>query len=342
MDSVGAGLGAGKRVKKSMRQPGSAASTRVRRTGAYAVCFAVFQILVFGVCFHLGRPSWYALFLPVSVMLTVAGLRREVFATVMATAGSLLLVAVGLPLVMFIARQDPSLVWQEAQDPAVHRTLYLAVYAPFLAALVALGLGVPLGLTLARGFPGSSVVQSLVDLPLVVPHSVAGLMVLFAFGQEGMFPDLKVLGTLLGMVLALIFVSSPYAVNGARQAFEAVPRRLEYAARVHGAGSARTFFRVSLPMAWRGVLVGGVLAWARAVSEFGAVAIVAYSVSFFFPFAGHRVVSQHAPVFIYNTYLAGSLARAGAVGVLLLIISAIVFLLIRWLMAGSDYMARFS
>src|SRR5699024_3032590 len=278
------------------------------------------QLFVFSVCFHFGHPTWYAVFMPISVLVSVALMRREVFVTVVATVGSLLLVAIGLPLVMFVARQDPSLVWEKALDPAVQRTLYLAVYAPLLAALVGMGLGVPLGLTLARGFPGASVVQSLVDLPVVVPHSVAGLMVLFAFGEGGMFPDLPVLGTLVGMVLAMIFVGSPYAVNGARQAFEAVPRRLEYAARVHGASSGKTFFRVSLPLAWRGVLVGGVLAWARAVSEFGAVAIVAYSVSFFYLFAGHGVVSQLAPVFIYITYMSGRLAMSGAVSELLLIL----------------------
>ncbi|TKX51966.1 sulfate ABC transporter permease, partial [Halorubrum sp. SS7] len=75
----------------------------------------------------------------------------------------------------------------------------------------------------------------------------------------------------------------------------------------------------------------GVLAWARAVSEFGAVAVVAYSVEFFYPFAGEKVTAQHAPVFVYNTYLQGGLEESGAVAFLLLAVSAAIFLLVRYL-----------
>ncbi|TKX83757.1 sulfate ABC transporter permease, partial [Halorubrum sp. SS5] len=85
------------------------------------------------------------------------------------------------------------------------------------------------------------------------------------------------------------------------------------------------------PLAVRGMITGGVLAWARAVSEFGAVAVVAYSVEFFYPFAGEKVTAQHAPVFVYNTYLQGGLEESGAVAFLLLAVSAAIFLLVRYL-----------
>jgi molybdate/tungstate transport system permease protein len=168
-----------------------------------------------------------------------------------------------------------------------------------------------------------------VDLPLVVPHSVAGIIVLFGFGPRGAFPRLSVLGTLIGAVLAMTFVSAPFAVNSTRDAFESMDPRIEYAARIHGAGPFDTFRRISLPLAARGVLTGGVLAWARAVSEFGAVAIVAYSISFFYPPAGQVVRSAHAPVFIYQEYLTGSLETSGAVAFLLLAVSVAIFLVVR-------------
>jgi molybdate/tungstate transport system permease protein len=79
------------------------------------------------------------------------------------------------------------------------------------------------------------------------------------------------------------------------------------------------------------MVTGGVLAWARAVSEFGAVAVVAYSVEFFYPLEGGRVTAQHAPVFVYNTYLQGGLAESGAVAFLLLAVSAVIFLIVRYL-----------
>ena len=182
---------------------------------------------------------------------------------------------------------------------------------------------------LAKGFPGSAVVQSFVDLPLVVPHSVAGIVILFGFGRGGAFPRLSILGTMVGAVLALAFVSAPFAVNSARQAFESLDPRVEHAARIHGSSPLGTFLRVSLPLSARGILSGGVLAWARAVSEFGAVAVVAYTVRFFYPPAGEAVQSAHAPVFIYQTYLTGSLAESGAVSFLLLVVSIAIFLVIR-------------
>ena len=288
------------------------------------------QLLAFAAAYAVGMPTLYAVFLVVSAAALGVASREGTFGIAMATVGSVLLVALGLPLFLFIARQSPSLVAEKAMDPNVHRVLYLGVYAPFLAAAASLVFGVPLAYHLARGFPGQELVESLVDLPLVVPHSVAGIIILFGFGKGGAFPQLSVLGTLPGMVLALAFVSAPYAVNASREAFESVDDRLEYAARIHGATPWETFRRVTGPLAVRGMVTGGVLAWARSVSEFGAVAVVAYSVEFFFPLEGSRVVAQHAPVFVYNTYLQGGLDESGAVAALLLAVSAGIFLLVRW------------
>ncbi|MFB6301679.1 MAG: ABC transporter permease [Haloferacaceae archaeon] len=293
--------------------------------------FVVGQALAFAAAYAVGRPTWYAYFAVGSAAVIAYALDGSSFTVATATAGSLLLVALGLPLFMFVARQTPALVVEKALAPEVHRVLYLGVYGPLLAALLSLLLGVPLAHRLAAGFPGQPLVESLVDLPLVVPHSVAGIIVLFGFGRGGAFPRISVLGTMVGMVLAMTFVSAPYAVNAAREAFEAIDDRLEYASRVHGADEWETFRRVTGPLAVRGAITGGVLAWARAVSEFGAVAVVAYSVQFFYPVAGETVTAQHAPVFVYNTYLQGGLEESGAVAFLLLAVSAVLFLVVRYL-----------
>ena len=267
-----------------------------------------------------------------------------------ATLGTVLLIAVGLPLAGFVARQEFGVVAEKLVQPEVHRMLYLSMYGPLLAALFTLAFGVPLAYLLARGFPGQSLVESLVDLPLIVPHSVAGLLILFGFGEGAAFPSLPILGSMPGLVLAMVFVSAPFAVNLAREAFETIDHRLEYAARIHGASRWEAFRRVDLPLAARGILTGGVMAWARAVSEFGAVAVVAYNVEFFYPSANAlgkiartwnpldpstwelpSQTAQHAPVFIFNTYTAGSLAESSAVGFILLSISVLIFLLVRWL-----------
>ncbi|NEU55511.1 ABC transporter permease [Halorussus sp. MSC15.2] len=322
----------------------TAAGTPAPRVGTGTAVLAVVsvQLVAFAAALAVGYPGAYAGFAVLSAGAIAAYRNRGAFGVLAATLGTTLLVALGLPLLMLVARQDPALVAEMAADPAVQRALYLSVYAPLLAAIASVALGVPLALVLARGFPGQQLVESLVDLPLVVPHSVAGLAILFGFGKGGAFGGVKftipvveftfeftVLQTMLGMVLAMTFVSAPFAVNAAREAFESVPTRVEWAARTLGANRFETFRRVSAPLAWRGVLTGGVLAWARAVSEFGAVAIVAYSVEFFYLPEGRSLSAQHAPVFIYNTYLSAGLDRSGAVATLLLALSAVVFLLVR-------------
>jgi molybdate/tungstate transport system permease protein len=305
---------------------------------AFALAYAAGSLLglVAGVDVSgVGHPIRYVGYVALGTAGAVLSLEEGGFTVTTATLGSVLLVALGLPLILFVARQSPALVVETALDSEVHRVLYLGVYGPLLAALASLLFGVPLAHLLARGFAGQQFVESLVDLPLVVPHSVAGIIVLFGFGRGGAFPGFPVLGTMVGLVLALAFVGAPYAVNASREAFETIDDRLEYAARIHGANRWETFRRVTAPLAVRGIVTGGVLAWARAVSEFGAVAVVAYSVSFFYPPAGRTVTAQHAPVFVYNTYLQGGLAESGAVAFLLLVVSAVIFLVVRYVTDGN-------
>ena len=290
--------------------------------------------LLFGVA-EIQFPLWFAAYALFAILGGAVVVQDGGFLVGMATTGSLLVAALGLPLLLFVARQRPALVIEKALDPGVHQVLYLGVMGPLVAALLSLAFGVPLAYVLAEGFAGQQLVESMVDLPLVVPHSVAGLLILFGFGSGGLFPGLPVLGSMIGMILAMTFVSAPYAVNTAREAFEAIDTRLEYASRIHGAGQWQTFRRVVAPLAVRGMITGGILAWARAVSEFGAVAVVAYSVSFFYPFSGESVTAQHAPVFVYNTYLQGGLEQSGAVAFLLLAVSAVIFLLVRYLTDDS-------
>jgi molybdate/tungstate transport system permease protein len=292
----------------------------------------------------LAGSLWIVIAGPVVLTATVGVGEAEWTWVAAATLGTVLLIALGLPLALFVARQNLATVIETVRSSEVHLMLFLSVYAPFLAAAVTLLFGVPLARLLARGFPGRSLVESLVDLPLVVPHSVAGLLVLFGFGEGAAFPDLSILTSMAGMVLAMVFVSAPFAVNIAREAFEAVDEDVERAARIHGASRWETFRRVEFPLAARGVLTGGVMAWARAVSEFGAVAVVAYNVDVLVP--GLRFTnwngllpvdwvsvgtSQHAPVFIFNEYTTGGLVESSAVGFVLLAVSVVIFLLVRWL-----------
>lgn len=313
-----------------------AVTTRVRRW-SLALAVITVQVVAFAAAFALEQPTAYAAFAVLSAAILALGSGRGVFETLLAVFGTVLLLALGLPILMIVARQDPGLVLQKAASEDVQRALYLSVYGPLLSALLVTALGVPVAYLLSRGFTGQQFVESLIDLPLVVPHSVAGLAVLFAFGKGAAVPWMPVLGTLWGMVVAMSFVSAPFAVNAAREGFESIDRRVEQAARSLGASQFETFRRVHLPLAFRGVFTGGLLAWARSVSEFGAVAIVAYNVrNVSLPGLGEAAYTQTAPVLIFNVFTSQSLADSGAVAVLLLALCTLIFLVVRWVVYDSD------
>jgi molybdate transport system permease protein len=163
-----------------------------------------------------------------------------------------------------------------------HVTLFTLGVA-LLSTLLILPPGVALGWLLARRrWPGKAVVETLVALPLVIPPVATGLILLKLFGRRGPLGLLvqhvfgvEIVFTWKAVVLATAVMSFPLLVRSARVAFEEVPQRLEGVARTLGAGPWRTFFTISLPLARRGLLAGGVLAFARALGEFGATVMIA-------------------------------------------------------------------
>ncbi len=164
----------------------------------------------------------------------------------------------------------------------IHVTLFTLGVA-LLSTLLILPPGVALGWLLARRrWPGKAVVETLVALPLVIPPVATGLILLKLFGRRGPFGRLaqevfgvEIVFTWKAVVLATAVMALPLLVRSARVAFEEVPSRLEAVARTLGAGPWRVFFTITLPLARRGLLAGGVLAFARALGEFGATVMIA-------------------------------------------------------------------
>ncbi|MGH6968765.1 MAG: ABC transporter permease, partial [Stellaceae bacterium] len=219
--------------------------------------------------------------------------------------GGLLLAFILLPLVQLFAAQTAGTMLQVARQADVRDALALSVAASLLTALVAGVFGVPLAYLFARNdFFGKSAIAAIVDLPLTVPHTVAGIALLMVFGRHGViggpaetFLGVQFWGTLAGIVVAMLFVSVPYTVNAARIAFEGVDPRLEMVARTLGMGPWRVLWLVTLPLAWRSIATGLTLTCARAISEFGAVVILVY-----YPMT--------APVKIYQLFLRFGLNEA--------------------------------
>ena len=248
--------------------------------------------------------------------------------------GGLLLVSIVAPLVALAALQSPAQLLQSAADREVRAAILLSLAAAAITAFLGALLGFPLAYVLARGrFAGKRVIEAIVDIPLVVPHTVAGIALLVIYGREGLFGaalnaafGLRFWGTLAGVVVAMLFVSSPFAVNAARLGFESVDPRLEKAARTLGAGAWRVLATVTLPLAWRSLLTGMTLTFARAISEVGAVIILAY-----YPMT--------APIKIYELFLSFGLREAAGAALLVLLLVLVLFLLLRYLAYGRELRA---
>ena len=250
-------------------------------------------------------------------------LRARTFTALFAVSGALLLLFLALPLVAMVAAQRPVTLLEAFAEAEVRSALWISVSAAALSTILALVFGVPLAYLLARrDFPARAAVQALIDMPVVVPHLVAGIALLTVLGPRGVIGGaagrigLDFVDALPGTVAAMLFVSAPFVVNAARSGFEAVNPRLENVSRSLGAGPFQTFLRVSVPLARQSIISGAVMSWARAVSEFGAVLVIAY-----YPRTG--------PTLIYERFTGFGLHSSRPVAVGLLLICLVLFIALR-------------
>jgi len=214
--------------------------------------------------------------------------RAEPWLVVASAASSLAILFLFLPLAALFTMFDPRIFAKVfLYNPVFYRVARAAMLTTFEASGLAVALnaclGIPLAYILARKrFRGRGVIESLVDVPLLLPHTVAGIAVLCAFGHAGLLaPITKPLGiyiedTFLGIVLAMAFVSAPIMIDTAKVGFASVDPELEMVARSLGASPSRVFASITLPLAIRSIAAGAILSWARALSEVGAILIVAY------------------------------------------------------------------
>ena len=249
--------------------------------------------------------------------------RGTAFAALLALCAGISLTFLAIPIIALFAEAPLGEIPGLFSDPVVREILGVTVRTNLIANALILGFGTPTAYLLAtRRFPGRALAVTLVELPLVLPPAVAGIGLLAAFGAGGLLGDsLAEAGIVIpftewAVVLAVTFVASPFYVRQAIAAFEAVDPRLPGAARTLGAGPARTFLRVSLPLAAGGLAAGWVLAFARGVGEFGATIM----------FAGNVPgVTQTLTLGIYEQ-LESDFDLALAIGVLLVVLSAAILL----------------
>jgi molybdate transport system permease protein len=240
--------------------------------------------------------------------------------TLLTTAAlALALTFLTLPVVAIFVHTGPDDLVSSLGDDAALDALRLSLETSAIALALVVLVGTPAAYLLAtRRFRGKALVTTLIELPLVLPPAVAGIGLLAALGPKGLVDAGLVLET-AGVVTALTFVSAPFYVRGAQAAFAAVDPALLEASRTLGAGAARTFARVAVPVARSGLLAGAALAWGRALGEFGATLMFAGS---------FRGVTQTAPLAIYERF-GTDFTSALALAAVLVAVSLAVLLSVR-------------
>jgi len=242
---------------------------------------------------------------------------------ILAGLGACLVLFVVGPLLRLLLESSPRHLAEAIQDPELRASIALTVATATAATLLGALLGIPLAYLLARrSFPGRRIVQGIIDLPVVIPHPVAGIALLLFLGRRSTVGGilshigLEFVSHVPGIVAAMLFVSVPILVSGAREAFRGVDPQLERVARTLGDTAWGAFRRVTLPLAGRGILAGSILAWARSVSEFGSIVILTYN-------------PKVASIFIFDRFTAFGLPAAVPAAVILLLVALAVFLLVR-------------
>jgi molybdate/tungstate transport system permease protein len=245
-----------------------------------------------------------------------------------AVMGSFLVLFIFIPILNLMVSSNPSSIIANLQDSEVIKSIFVSVYSALIATIIALLFGVPLAYILARhNFAGKGLIESIIDVPIVIPHTVSGIALLLVFTSGGVlglpFSKLGIIFTdaIPGVVIAMLFVSSSFVVNSAREGFESIDPRMENVARTLGSGTLRTFFVITLPLALRSIAVGSIMCWARAISEFGAIIIIAY-----YPLA--------APTLIYQRFVNFGLSDSTPVAVILISLCLVLFIAVRVLIRG--------
>lgn len=257
-------------------------------------------------------------------------IRVEPLSLLFAALGGVVLLFIAAPLInMFLSCSLPELA-ETVKDAEVQSSIWLTLWTSMAATVLFATAAIAFSYLLARkDFPLKGLVTAVIDLPIVIPHSAAGIALLGVLCRSSLLGraagkmGFSFVGSSAGIMVAMAFVSIPYLINSARDGFLAVDERLEKAALNLGASPLRVFLTISVPLAWRPIVSGLILMWARGMSEFGAVLIIAY----------HPMIT---PVLIYERFGAFGLKYAQSVAVLFIAVCLVFFIVLRLLVGRKQ------
>lgn len=243
--------------------------------------------------------------------------------------GAIIFLFMFLPVInVILATSHPDLIGA-FMNKEVQYSIILSFYTAAIATIAAFIFGTPLAYILARKeFPLKKVVDSAIDIPILLPHTVAGIALLTLFGEHGPLGaiflqfGIRFIDTIFGIIIAQLFVSAPFYIKTVRESFKEIDPKYYNVARTLGASPSKAFLEIEFPLVFHSIITGGILCWARAISEFGAVIILAY-----YP--------PIAPVLIYQYFVLYGLRAVLPITSVLIILTLIIFAIIKYIQSKS-------
>ena len=255
----------------------------------------------------------------------VAGLHGRLFAASMLVFVGLFVLALLAIFVADVSYTGRQAVGEVLRSPEIRAALWLSLWTTTTTTAIGLLFAVPMGYALSRyRFPGHAVVDSIVDLPIILPPLVVGLSLLVFF-QTGLGHWIEERGMKFvfqrkGIILCQLLVSASFGIRAIKLTFDGIDPRIEHVAMTLGCTRAGAFFRVALPMARRGIIVGGILIWTRAFGIFGPLMVFVGAV---------RFRTEVLPTTVYLEQSVGRIEVALAVAILMLVLATVALVTVR-------------
>ncbi len=251
-------------------------------------------------------------------------MKNRSFVLTLIALGFIIVFFLSAPILkMFIGVGSDKLL-QTIKDGEVLSSIYLTMKVSAWAMVFVLFTGLPLAYLIARfEFYGRSFIEALVDIPIMIPHTAAGIALLTTFndtflGDFFAIFGIEFVGTEYGIMIAMMFLSAPFLINSAKDGFRKVDVKLENIARTLGANPISVFFRVTIPNAKKDIINGALMMWSRGLGEFGAVVILVY----------HPMTT---PVLIFDRFNSYGLSFSAPVATVIIGFSVVIFLIVRFI-----------
>jgi molybdate transport system permease protein len=236
---------------------------------------------------------------------------------------------IALPILAVFLRIEPGQIIAQLHNPQIIEAIQLSLYTSAIATLIAFILAVPTAYFMAtRKFPGKAVIDTVIDLPFVLPPAVAGVALLYAFAPKGLLGPLfnifgfTIPGYTIAVIIAETFVASPFLLRSAKTGFENLDKDIVNSAKILSGSRLRVFFTVALPLSIRAITSGTMMTWARAMGEFGATLM----------FAGNlQGMTQTMPLAIYTLLYSDHPLAGVMLSIILIIIAFSILIIIKLL-----------